>query len=81
MPLPNIFLTHLFSKLRLKRKDFPEVARLPWAQEVRGSNPRAPTKSLQLSELEEVDFGGGALWCNLGTIKKNPKVKRPANVP
>jgi hypothetical protein len=27
VPLPNIFLTHLFSKLGLKRKDFPEVAR------------------------------------------------------
>jgi hypothetical protein len=28
VPLPNIFVTHLFSKLTLKRKDFPEVARL-----------------------------------------------------
>ena len=34
VPLPNIFLTRLFSKTRLKRKDFREVARLPWAQEV-----------------------------------------------
>jgi hypothetical protein len=41
--LPNIFLTHLFSKLRMKRKDFQEVALLAWAQEARGSNPRAPT--------------------------------------
>src|SRR5260370_36003895 len=31
MPLPNIFLTRLFSKTRLKRKDFQEIARLPWA--------------------------------------------------
>jgi len=32
VPLPNIFLTRLFSKLRLKRKDFQEILRLPWAQ-------------------------------------------------
>jgi len=30
VPLPNIFLTRLFSKLRLKRKDFQEILRLPW---------------------------------------------------
>src|SRR5258707_8367231 len=33
VPLPNIFLTRLFSKLRLKRKDFQEIVRLTWAQE------------------------------------------------
>jgi len=44
VPLPDIFLTHLFSKLRLKRKDFQVIARLAWAQEVPGSNPGAPTK-------------------------------------
>ena len=43
LPLRNIYLTHLFSKVRLKRKDFPEVARLAWAQEAPGSNPGAPT--------------------------------------
>ena len=32
VPLPNIFLTRLFSKTRLKRKDFREILRLPWAQ-------------------------------------------------
>jgi hypothetical protein len=37
--LPNIFLTGLFSKTRLKRKDLQEILRLPWAQEVPGSNP------------------------------------------
>jgi hypothetical protein len=46
VPLPNIFLTRLFSKLRLKRKDFQEILRLPWAQEVPGSNPGAPTKNI-----------------------------------
>ena len=46
VPLPNIFLTRLFSKLRLKRKDFEEILRLPWAQEVPGSNPGAPTKNI-----------------------------------
>ena len=45
MPLPNIFLTRLFSKLRLKRKDFQEILRLPWAQEVPSSNLGAPTKT------------------------------------
>ena len=35
--------TLLFSKWRLKRKDFQEIARLPWAQEVPSSNLGAPT--------------------------------------
>jgi hypothetical protein len=43
VPLPNIFLTHLFSKTRLKRKDFQEVGRLAWAQEVPSSNLGTPT--------------------------------------
>ncbi len=38
VPLPNIFLTRLFSKTRLKRKDFQEIAPLAWAQEVPSSN-------------------------------------------
>jgi len=46
VPLPNIFLTPLFSKLRLKRKDFQETLRLPWAQEVPSSNLGAPTKNI-----------------------------------
>src|ERR1700686_5185043 len=33
VPLPNIFVTHLFSKQTLKRKDFQEFVRLTWAQE------------------------------------------------
>jgi hypothetical protein len=45
VPLPNIFLTGLFSKTRLKRKDFQEIVRLTWAQEAPGSNPGAPTKT------------------------------------
>jgi hypothetical protein len=51
VPLPNIFLTLLFSKQRLKRKDFQEIARLAWAQEARGSNPRAPTKTSRVFSL------------------------------
>jgi hypothetical protein len=35
VPLPSIFLTHLFSKLGLKRKDFPEIVRLTWAHRTR----------------------------------------------
>jgi hypothetical protein len=45
VPLPNIFLTRLFSILRLIRKDFQEIVRLTWAQEASGPNPDAPTKS------------------------------------
>jgi hypothetical protein len=33
VPLANIFVTHLFSKQILKRKDFQEIVRLTWAQE------------------------------------------------
>jgi len=43
VPLPKVFLTLLFSKQRLKRKDFQEIARLTWAQEVWSSNLHAPT--------------------------------------
>ncbi len=46
VPLPNIFLTRLFSKTRLKKKDFQEIAPLAWAQEVSGSNPDALTTNL-----------------------------------
>jgi hypothetical protein len=53
VPLPNIFLTRLFSKTRLKRKDFQEILRLPWAQEVSGSNPDAPTNHLHYLSKEK----------------------------
>jgi integrase len=46
VPPPSIFLTCLFSKLRLKRKDFQEILHLPWAQEASGSNPDAPTTKM-----------------------------------
>jgi hypothetical protein len=42
--LPNIFLTHLFSIQRLKKKGFYEIGRLAWAKEVWSSNLDAPTK-------------------------------------
>ena len=45
VPLPNFVITLLFSKMRLKRKDFQKIVRLPWAQEASGSNPDAPTNS------------------------------------
>src|SRR2546430_1773757 len=48
VPLPNTFLTRLFSILRLTRKVIQEILRLPWAQEVYGSNPDAPTKTSRL---------------------------------
>jgi len=45
VPLPDIFSSRLFSKLRLKRKDFRKILRLIWAQEVPSSNLGAPTKT------------------------------------
>ena len=39
------FSSRSFLKLRLKRKDFQEILRPPWAQEASGSNPDAPTKT------------------------------------
>ncbi len=67
MPLPNIFLTLLFSKPRLKRKDFQEVARLAWAQEVRGSNPRAPTKlPKRIIELPSCPFPACCIVVQVG---------------
>ena len=41
-----LLLSLLFSKWRLKRKDFQEIVRLSWAQEAPGSNPGAPTKNI-----------------------------------
>jgi hypothetical protein len=38
-----LLLNPLLSEVRLKRKDFPEAVRLPWAQEVPSSNLGAPT--------------------------------------
>jgi hypothetical protein len=69
----------LCSIQRVKRKDFQEIARLAWAQEARGSNPRAPTKSFSIRNLQKSDFSAAALWCNLGTIRKIPKGKQRAN--
>jgi hypothetical protein len=51
VPLPNIFLTRLFSKTKLKRKDFQEIAPLAWAQEVLSSNLGAPTKTSRVFSL------------------------------
>ena len=51
VPLPNIFITRLFSKTALKRKDFQEILRLPWAQEVPSSNLGAPTKTSRMFSL------------------------------
>src|SRR6267378_5720142 len=35
VPLPNIFVTHLFSKQTLERKDFQGIVRLTWAHRTR----------------------------------------------
>jgi len=47
----SIFLTRLFSKRRLKRKDFQEILRLPWAQEVPSSNLGDLTKTSRVFSL------------------------------
>jgi hypothetical protein len=39
-PFSNSFVF----KTKIERKNFPEIARLTWAQEAPGSNPGAPTK-------------------------------------
>src|SRR5712692_8224718 len=80
VPLPNIFLTRLFSKTRLKRKDFQEIVRLTWAQEVSGSNPDAPTNLFLISTETRCS------WLNLKTgcltvlhIPLLPITKRQSN--
>jgi hypothetical protein len=80
VPLPNIFVTHLFSKQTLKRKDFQEIVRLTWAQEVWSSNLHAPTKSFSIRKLRNPNFGTAALWCNVGTIRKIPEAKPHAKL-
>src|SRR5207249_7335417 len=64
VPLANIFLTRLFSKRRLKRKEFQEIVRLTWAQEAPGSNPGAPTKTSCLFSLacQNVATPSASLW-------------------
>jgi hypothetical protein len=47
-------LSLLFSKQRLKRKDFQEITRLAWAQEVPSSNLGAPTTELKFHRVIEV---------------------------
>src|SRR6266852_4593670 len=60
LALLDIFLTRLFSKLRLKRKDFREIVRLTWAQEAPGSNPGAPTTNLlKIVRSERSTLAGG----------------------
>jgi hypothetical protein len=64
VPLPNSFLTRFFSEVRLKRKDFPEVAPVSWAQEASGSNPDAPTKTSRVFSLayQKVSSPKTSLW-------------------
>jgi hypothetical protein len=45
VPPPNIFVTHLFSKQILKRKDFQEIVRLTWAHPRRGLFSTITTES------------------------------------
>jgi hypothetical protein len=52
VPLPNIFLTLLFSELRLKRKDFQEIVRLTWPHEVISTLAEAHDYETYLQELE-----------------------------
>ena len=70
LPPPNIFLTRLFSKLRLKRKDFQEILRLPWAQGVTGSNPVAPTNTRTKFKRE---IGGLRFAQDFGSRLRTPR--------
>jgi hypothetical protein len=57
VPPPILLLNPFLSEVGVKRKDFPDVARLTWAQEARGSNPRAPTKFPRLIDLRKLGSG------------------------
>jgi hypothetical protein len=76
VPLANNFLTHMFSKLRLKRKDFQKVARLDWAREVWSSNLHAPTNyffvfnSIWLTPTEsEPELG--SIWVQIQVSRRS----------
>jgi hypothetical protein len=43
VPPPCDSASHLFSEALFPRKDFQEIFRLAWVQEVSGSDPDAPT--------------------------------------
>src|SRR5437867_13389790 len=78
VPLSNIFITRLFSKPRLKRKDFQEILRLPWAQEVSGSNPDA--RPLHRPRITE--FSIHSCWCYLrGSLNLGSRHRRVAMSP
>ena len=68
VPLLNIFPTRLFSRTRLKRKDFQEIVRLTWAQEVSSSNLDAPTNSLSRTDLQSIILALLHFGANLGTF-------------
>jgi hypothetical protein len=55
-----LLLNPLLSEVRLKRKDFPEVARLTWAQEVPSSNLGAPT--IHSRVIHPISRRGGSGW-------------------
>jgi len=41
----NFFSNSFVFKTKIEKKDFPEIARLAWAQEVPSSDPGAPTNN------------------------------------
>jgi hypothetical protein len=51
VPLPNIFLTRLFSKRRFKKEGLPRDSTPDLAQEVPSSNLGAPTKTSRVFSL------------------------------
>jgi hypothetical protein len=68
-------LIPFLSEAGVKRKDFPEIVRLPWAQEASGSNPDAPTISFQINHLQMDNFGRCCFVVRLGNDKKIPSRK------
>jgi len=77
VPPPNIFVTHLFSKQILKRKDFQEIVRLTWAQEASGSNPDAPTTYFFVFNLFCLTWCAsepelGSIWVQIQAARRFP---------
>ena len=53
-----------------RRTNEIDFLQLPWAQEAPGSNPGAPTKSLNASDCEGEFRRSAAFWCTTETIRE-----------
>jgi len=74
-----LLLNPLLSEVRLKRKDFPEAVRLPWAQEVPSSNLGAQTiHSRVIHPIFAVlrQRMGSRLSCEVGVILDSLRLRK-----